>query len=159
YALVEAPAREGDVDGLAEVRRRALVPVSEHVYDAPAALRLAAARAVDVLNVGLFALGGITPALRVVAIAEAAGLECLVGTTQELSIGTAAAAHLGGATGNATVPSDPVGPLLYTADVVREPVVYHRGELLPPTGPGLGLQLDPDRLREVAGPLRWEPGE
>ena len=158
YSLVEAPAREGDLEGLAEVRRRALVPVSEHVYDAPAGLRLAAARAVDVLNVGLFALGGITPALRVVAIAEAAGLDCLVGTTQELSIGTAAAAHLGVATGCVTVPSDPVGPLLYTADVVRTPVVYDGGHLLPPAGPGLGLELDTERLQEAAGPLRWEPG-
>ncbi|CAM3305885.1 mandelate racemase/muconate lactonizing enzyme family protein [Occultella aeris] len=158
YALVEAPARAGDVAGLAEVRRRGLVPVSEHVYDAASALRLVSERAVDVLNVGLFALGGITPALQVIAIAEAAGLDCLIGTTQELSIGTAAAAHLGVATGCVTVASDPVGPLLYRSDVVERPVTYSGGALQPPSGPGLGLELDPERLREVAGPLRWERG-
>lgn len=158
YALVEAPAREGDIAGLSEVRRRTLVPVSEHVYDGAAGLRLAAERAVDVLNVGLFALGGLTAALRVVAIAEAAGLECLVGTTQELSIGTAAAAHLGVTSAAATVAADPVGPLLYTADVVKEQVVYSGGALLAPTGPGLGLELDPDALAAVAGPLRWDVG-
>ncbi|HIZ35857.1 MAG TPA: hypothetical protein H9815_08770 [Candidatus Ruania gallistercoris] len=157
YALVEAPAREGDLEGLAEVRRRALVPVSEHVYDAPGALRLVSARAVDVLNVGLFALGGITPAQRVIAIAEAAGLDCLIGTTQELSIGTAAAAHLGVATGCVTVASDPVGPLLYRSDVVTDPVTYADGRLRAPAGPGLGVEIDPERLREAAGPLRWEP--
>lgn len=158
YALVEAPAREGDLDGLAQVRRRALVPVSEHVYDAPGALRLVSGRAVDVLNVGLFALGGITPALRVVAIAEAAGLDCLIGTTQELSIGTAAAAHLGVATRSVTVASDPVGPLLYCSDVVTHPVTYTAGELVAPDGPGLGLEIDPAQLHRVAGPLRWDPG-
>ncbi len=158
YALVEAPAHEGDLDGLAQVRRRALVPVSEHVYDASAALRLVSARAVDVLNVGLFALGGITPALRVIAIAEAAQVECLIGTTQELSIGTAAAVHLGVATECVTIASDPVGPLLYRSDVVAAPVTYSGGELLAPTGPGLGMEIDPERLQEVAGPLRWDAG-
>src|SRR5699024_9157296 len=92
-------------------------------------------------------LGGITPALRVVAIAEAAGLDGLVGTTQELSIGTAAAAHLGVATGCVTVPRDPAGPLLYTADVVRTPGVYAGGHLLPPAGPGLGPGWTPSACR------------
>lgn len=158
YGLIEAPAREGDVAGLREVRRRALVGVSEHVYDAAAGLRLAAARAVDVLNVGLFALGGITPALKVVAIAEAAGLQCLIGTTQELSIGTAAAAHMGVTSPAADVAADPVGPLLYTADVVTRRVEYRDGALIPPSGPGLGMELDRDALAAAAGPLRWDAG-
>jgi len=158
YALVEAPARAGDLVGLGEVRRRTLVPVSEHVYDGAAGLRLAAEGAVDVLNVGLFALGGLTAALRVVSIAEAAGLACLIGTTQELSIGTAAAAHLGVTSAAATVAADPVGPLLYTADVVEQQVEYRDGALIPPTGPGLGLEIDQERLAELAGPLQWDVG-
>ncbi|WP_116951873.1 mandelate racemase/muconate lactonizing enzyme family protein [Jiangella endophytica] len=156
YELVEAPARERDAEGLAFVRRRTLVAVSEHVYDGAWALELVAARAVDVLNVGLFALGGITPARRVAAIAEAAGLRCLVGTTQELSIGTAAAAHFGAATESASVACDPVGPLLYAGDVVERPVEYRDGGLVVPHGPGLGLAIDPERLAAVAGPLRWD---
>ncbi|UFU02786.1 mandelate racemase/muconate lactonizing enzyme family protein [Ruania suaedae] len=158
YALVEAPAHEGDVTGLAEVRRRTLIPVSEHVYDARSALRLVAERAVDVFNVGLFALGGITPAQQVIAIADAARLDTLIGTTQELSIGTAAAAHLGVATVSARVAADPVGPLLYDGDVVTEPVTYRQGHLAPPPGPGLGMSLDARQLQQAAGPLRWEAG-
>ncbi|UFU06204.1 mandelate racemase/muconate lactonizing enzyme family protein [Ruania halotolerans] len=158
YALVEAPAYEGDIDGLAEVRRRTLIPVSEHIYDARSALRLASERAVDVFNVGLFALGGITPAQQVIAIAEAARLECLIGTTQELSIGTAAAAHLGLATVSARVAADPVGPLLYDGDVVTDPVTYREGRLTAPTGPGLGMTIDADRLLQASGPLRWDAG-
>ncbi|WP_420111115.1 mandelate racemase/muconate lactonizing enzyme family protein [Pseudactinotalea sp.] len=158
YALVEAPAHEGDIAGLGEVRRRTLVPVSEHVYDGAAGLRLAGARAVDVLNVGLFALGGLTAALRVVSIAESAGLACLIGTTQELAIGTAAAAHLGVTSAAATVAADPVGPLLYTADVVKDPLEYRDGALVPPVGPGLGVEIDPERLAAIAGPLTWDTG-
>ncbi|WP_020574357.1 mandelate racemase/muconate lactonizing enzyme family protein [Actinopolymorpha alba] len=158
YELVEAPARSGDSAGLAYVRDRALLPVSEHVYSDRWALELVTARAVDILNVGLFALGGITPVRRVLAIAEAAGLRCLVGTTQELSIGTAAAAHVGASASVVTVASDPVGPLLYLEDVVREKARYAGGELVVPTGPGLGVELDRTRLDAVAGPLSWSGG-
>lgn len=155
FELVEAPAKVGDIEGLAFVRDRGPVPVSEHVYDGRWALDLVAARAVDVLNVGLFALGGITPARRILAVAEAAGLACLIGTTQELAIGTAAAAHVGVAARTATVAADPVGPLLYTTDVVAESVEYVGGELLAPAGPGLGMELDPARLEAARGQLAW----
>ncbi|MFC7625498.1 mandelate racemase/muconate lactonizing enzyme family protein [Microlunatus sp. GCM10028923] len=155
YQLVEAPAYERDTEGLAFVRSRTLVPVSEHVHDRRWAIELAAARAVDVFNLGLFTLGGITPARSMAAIAEAAGLRCLIGTTQELAIGTAAAAQFGVATMIADEPADPVGPLLYTTDVVTTELDYSSGELHPPTGPGLGVTLDPERLAAARGPLRW----
>ena len=94
YEFVEAPARAGDHDGLRFVRERTLVPVSEHATS-PRALQLVASGAVDILNVGLFVLGGITPALRVLGIAQAAGASVVIGTTQELSIGTATGALVG----------------------------------------------------------------
>lgn len=158
YGLVEAPALAGDTEGLSFVRSRTLVPVSEHVHDWRWALELAAERAVDVFNIGLFTLGGITPALSMAALAESAGLRCLVGTTQELAIGTAAAAHFGVATASASEPADPVGPLLYTRDVVSAGPVYRDGSLFAPSGPGLGVALDPELLEAARGPLRWTGG-
>ncbi|MEV1147598.1 enolase C-terminal domain-like protein, partial [Micromonospora sp. NPDC049799] len=155
FDLVESPAPHHDVRGLVYARDRLPVPVSEHVYGFRWALDLVAADAVDVFNVSVIAIGGITPARRIFAIAEAAGKTCLVGTTQELSIGTAAAAHVAMATPSVTWPSDPVGPLLYTRDVVRDPVRYMGGRLRVPTGPGLGMTLDPERVAASAGPLTW----
>lgn len=155
FDLVEAPAPNHDVKGLVYARNRLPLPISEHVYGNRWALDLVAADAVDVFNVSVIAIGGITPARRIFAIAEAAGKQCLVGTTQELSIGTAAAAHVAMAMPAVTVPSDPVGPLLYTCDVVTEPVRYERGRLRVPDGPGLGMTLDPARVRAAAGPLTW----
>ncbi|MFF3348943.1 mandelate racemase/muconate lactonizing enzyme family protein [Streptomyces sp. NPDC002779] len=155
FDLVEAPAPNHDVRGLVYARNRLPVPISEHVYGFRWALDLVAADAVDVFNVSVIAIGGITPARRIFAIAEAAGKSCLVGTTQELSIGTAAAAHVAMAMAPVTVPSDPVGPLLYTRDVVSDPVRYIDGRLHVPSGPGLGMQLDPELVKASAGPLTW----
>ncbi|ANZ39839.1 hypothetical protein BBK82_31130 [Lentzea guizhouensis] len=155
YGLVEAPAPNHDVRGLVYARNRLHVPISEHVYSNRWALDLVAADAVDVFNVSVIAIGGISPARRIFAIAEAAEKSCLIGTTQELSIGTAAAAHVAMAMPAATLPSDPVGPLLYTRDVVRHPVSYDKGRLRVPEGLGLGMELDPDLLAASAGPLTW----
>ncbi|MFE9812762.1 mandelate racemase/muconate lactonizing enzyme family protein [Streptomyces sp. NPDC005548] len=155
YELVEAPAPNHDVRGLVYARNRLAVPISEHVYGFRWALDLVAADAVDVFNVSVIAIGGITPARRIFSIAEAAGKSCLVGTTQELSIGTAAAAHVAMAMPPATEPSDPVGPLLYTRDVVTDPVRYIDGRLHVPSGPGLGMTLDPELVKASAGALTW----
>ncbi|MFH9263944.1 mandelate racemase/muconate lactonizing enzyme family protein [Streptomyces sp. NPDC017546] len=155
YGLVEAPAPNHDVRGLVYARNRLAVPISEHVYGFRWALDLVAADAVDVFNVSVIAIGGITPARRIFSIAEAAGKTCLVGTTQELSIGTAAAAHIAMAMPPVTEPSDPVGPLLYTRDVVTDPVRYIDGRLHVPSGPGLGMTLDPELVKASASPLTW----
>lgn len=155
FDMVEAPARNHDIRGLAFAKDRLPVPVSEHVYGNRWALDLVAADAVDVFNVSVIAIGGITPARRIFAIAEAAEKTCLVGTTQELSVGTAAAAHVAMAMQSVKLPSDPVGPLLYTTDVVTDPVRYENGHLKVPEGPGLGMSLNPDRLNACASPLTW----
>ena len=156
YEFVEAPARVCDHDGLRFVRERTLVPVSEHATSPRAALQLVASGAVDILNVGLFVLGGITPALRVLGIAQAAGASVVIGTTQELSIGTAAGALVGVSTSAEVLASDPVGPLLYQRDVVATPVEFRDSALIPPIGPGLGMAISPERLLAAAEPLRWD---
>lgn len=155
FDLVESPAPHHDVRGLAWARGEIEHPVSEHTYSYRWALALAEADAVDVFNVSVIAIGGITAARKILAIAEAAEKDWLVGTTQELSIGSAAAAHLGAASPSAPLPSDPVGPTLYTHDVVERPVEYANGSLMVPRGPGLGMALDADRVAEIAGPLTW----
>jgi muconate cycloisomerase len=155
FDVVEAPAPDHDLRGLAQVRAEIEQPVSEHTYSYRWALQLVEADAVDVFNVSVIAIGGLSGARKILAIAEAAGKDVIIGTTQELSIGTAAAAHLGVASPVEVLPSDPVGPRLYTRDVVREPVRYEGGVLRVPSGPGLGMELDPDRLRAGASPLTW----
>jgi muconate cycloisomerase len=41
------------------------------------------------------------------------------------------------------------GPLLLTEEVLREPLVYRDFELQVPTGPGLGVEIDTDKLRSL----------
>jgi L-alanine-DL-glutamate epimerase-like enolase superfamily enzyme len=154
FSLIESPALENDDDGLREFRRRSRWPVSEHVNHVHHAWHLLHAGLVDILNVSPYVVGGLRPSLRILGLAEAAQAGVLLGTTQELDLGTAALAHLGAAARALDYAADCTGPELYTARVVRAPLRYAAGELFVPDGPGLGLEVDEALLAEHAAGAR-----
>lgn len=156
--LVESVALRGDLDGLAEYRRRGRWPVSEHVHGSRHAWELLHRGSVDILNISPYVLGGIRATIRTAFLAEAAGASVLIGTTQELNLGTAAVAHVGAVLPALPYPADNIGPRLYTSDVVTQGVEYEHGDLLVPDGPGLGPVVDQDRLHALRSDGRWTFG-
>jgi len=153
--LIESPALKNDLEGMVEVRRRVDLPVSEHCNSFFQARLMLEKGCVDIFNICTVFIGGIGPARQLFTLAETFGVHCLIGTTQELSIGTAAQAHLGASFARLDHPGDPVGPRLYAEDVVRKRVDYVAGHLVVPTGPGLGMELDPELVRKLESPLQW----
>ncbi|MGD0949053.1 MAG: mandelate racemase/muconate lactonizing enzyme family protein [Candidatus Binatia bacterium] len=143
---VEQPVADAAV--LAQVRRAVDVPIAadECVTDAAAVQRLAALRAADVIIVKP-ALLGLRAAIAVVRTAQACGMNVVVTSVLDTSVGIAAALHLA-----ATLP-DPVLPCglatasLLAGDLAREPLVPRNGWLEVPRGPGLGIQLDTEMLQ------------
>jgi len=103
-------------------------------------------------------LGGLRASLRLIALAEAARASVLIGTTQELSLGTAAVAHLAAAARVLDYPGDNTGPQLYTDDVVKMPVQYVQSHLMVPEGPGLGIEIDEEKLTEMTANAAWTFG-
>ena len=155
-SLIESPCPRDDLDGLLEVRRRVDHPISEHVCSMFQAKLFLQRGGLDIFNICTTFIGGITPALKLFALAETAGVACLIGTTQELSLGTAAQAHVGATAVKLQFPSDPTGPRLYAEDVTRHGVKYENGFLIVPEGPGLGIDVDPERLKHLASPLQTD---
>jgi len=154
---VESVARGHRPEDMARVRAQVDVMVSEHVTTLPEALAYVKAGAVDVFVVSIHS-GGIVPALRVFDIALGAGLKCLLSTTQETSIGTAATAVLGAVAPELHMPGYAVGPVLYTEDIAVEPVRYEGATMLIPTGPGLGIEMDQEKLAAARCPeTEWLP--
>jgi o-succinylbenzoate synthase len=137
---------------LAQVRRAVDVPIAadECVADAAAVRQLAALGAADVVVVKP-ALLGLHAAVSVVRAAQACGMGVVVTSALDTSIGIAAALHLA-----ATLP-DPVLPCglatasLLAGDLTREPLTPRGGWLEVPRGPGLGVQLDTESLRQWGG--------
>ncbi|WP_394888455.1 mandelate racemase/muconate lactonizing enzyme family protein [Mesorhizobium sp. AaZ16] len=156
FELIESPCWAEDYEGMSELRRRIDVDISEHISSQAQAMRMIKAGAVDVFNITIQS-GGIYQAKKLFDLAEAAGLKCLISTTQEMSLGTAANAHLAAVIPQLHYAGDPVGPLLYVEDVVTEPLRYEGTRLIVPTGPGLGFELDRDKLEALRGPLlEWD---
>jgi len=148
--LVEQPLAAADLEGLAFVRQQVGVPImaDESVWTPADALACVRTGAVDVFNVYVAEAGGLLPAARIFTLAETARLPCIVGSMPELGIGTAAQAHLAFAMGNLGFASDVNGFAYHLDDVVDHGLVIADGHLLPPRGPGLGVELDRARLEK-----------
>jgi len=143
----DTPARQ-----LAQLRSEVSVPIIEHVgdFDDAFTLALLANKAVDAINVIPAQAGGLRRAMRLLQLAQAAGMPALLGSTVELGIGTAAALHVAAAATAVTWASDLVGPGLLTADVVEPAIRYESGGLALPPGAGLGVCLSASAME------RWQ---
>ena len=150
--LVEQPLPAWNIAGMARLRTRATVPLmaDESVFSAHEMADVARAGAADVVSLKLVKHGGLLATRDVAAVAEAAGIGIYGGCLLESSIG--AAAHLAVFAG---LPSlawgcEHFGPQILTEDLVTEPLRFADFHIHPPTGPGLGVTLDPDKLRRFA---------
>jgi len=149
--FAEQPVAPLDVQWMADVRRNVPVPVmaDESCYTLQDAMALARAGAADILSVYVGKGGGIGPARKVAAVAEAAGLTCTVGSNLEMGVASAAMAHLATSTpgiGAEEFPCDILGPLAYEEDLLTEPLEVRDGAVRAPDKPGLGIELDDSKL-------------
>jgi L-alanine-DL-glutamate epimerase-like enolase superfamily enzyme len=149
--FAEQPVPALDVAWLADVRANVRVPVmaDESVYTLQDAMAVARAGAADVLSVYIGKGGGIGPARKVAAVAEAAGLTCTVGSNLELGVASAAMIHLAMATpgiGAEEFPCDILGPFFYDDMLLAEPLPIVAGSARPLEKPGLGVELDEEKV-------------
>jgi len=100
--FAEQPVPAEDIKGLIDVRKNSPIPImaDESVHSPEDALRLIQAEAIDLINIKLMKSGGILKGRKIAAIAEAAGIPCMIGCMGESEIGIAAGAHLAAAVQN-----------------------------------------------------------
>ncbi|SPT80816.1 muconate cycloisomerase [Niallia circulans] len=157
--LVESPALRNDFAGLHHFRMRCELPVSEHVWSLRQQSEMIKHDSVDIFNIAPVFIGGITQARKAADAAAVAEKSVLIGTTQELSIGTTAMAYFGSTLDHLNYISDPTGPELYVGDVVKNKVNYENGYLHLPerSTVGLGMELDWEKVEQYrVESLNWE---
>ena len=142
----EQPSRSLRVS--AEFVRRVDLPVSWHINSLELGMEAIERRACTAFNVACVC-GGPTHIRRLFALAEAAGFRCLIGTDQESTLGVSAQVSVGIAMPNTNLPCDPMGPVLYTASPAVERVRAEGSYLYPFEGPGLGVEIDADKLHDL----------
>lgn len=140
--LIEQPLAVDDIEGYA-LLRAANYPIPIFA-DEPIKTAVDVqqwAPLVDGVNIKLMKAGGIAGALDAIAAARAAGLQVMLGCMIETSLGASAALALAGLADLL----DLDGPLLIANDP-GSGLRYEGAALLPLSGPGLGVTIDPALL-------------
>ncbi|MGR3376762.1 muconate/chloromuconate family cycloisomerase [Salipiger abyssi] len=112
------------------------------------AMAYAAGRSADVFAVKIAQSGGLKRGSEVVSIAQAAGIGLYAGTMLEAGVGTAAALQLFSTFPELDWGTELFGPLLMKQDILAEPIRYEDFSVHLPEGPGLGAELDEDRIAQ-----------
>lgn len=94
--LVEQPVIAHDIEGLKYVTDNVDTPImaDESLFLPEDGFKILKLRAADILNIKLMKCGGLHNALKINAMAESCGVECMLGSMIESKIGITAAAHL-----------------------------------------------------------------
>ncbi|HBF39443.1 MAG TPA: dipeptide epimerase [Firmicutes bacterium] len=139
--LVEQPVAAHDVEGLKHVTDNVAIPVmaDESMFSPLDALKIMQMRAADLVNIKLMKTGGIHNALKICAMAEVNGIECMMGCMLEGKISVTAAAHLAAAK-RVITKIDLDGPSLCSADPIIGGALFDEYQIRIGEEPGFGFQ-------------------
>ncbi|MEJ3654350.1 enolase C-terminal domain-like protein [Actinomycetes bacterium KLBMP 9759] len=150
---VEQPVDGTDALAMRRVRSMIDLPVAidEGSFTARDLARTVALDAADLVVVKICKAGGIRQALKTAQVATASGLELLASGLTDCGVGFAAALHLF-AQLELALPAELNGPELL-ADLYVEGLAITKAVATVPTAPGLGVEVDEERIRSEAQEL------
>jgi muconate cycloisomerase len=134
------------------------VIVDEGCWSPFDAMEIARRSSADVLSIYFTKAGGLIRSMEIGAIGRAAGMPVNVNGSLESGVGNAANLHLSAALEGQVLPGvitvntllgrerTKVGGIFYVDDVITEPFAYADGCLVVPDKPGLGVDLDMDKM-------------
>jgi L-alanine-DL-glutamate epimerase-like enolase superfamily enzyme len=161
--FVEEPVKRWDLDGMAKVARAVGVPISsdESNTSLDSVLKIIQRGAASIINIKISKNGGLTRSKKIAALAEAAGIPCIVGGANTYEVGRQACRHFAVSTPQAQLGmgSEGCAPASQSKidDVTRTVLTYDdvtRGDgfVGVSPGPGLGVELDEEKIRKYGVP-------
>lgn len=145
--IVEDPMQNWDVDGRRKLAERLNVPMlGDECVTTPAELR----REIDLGILRMINLkpprSGYHASRKIVHLAEQAGLACMMGTMLETDIGVLAAAHFAAAFKAFTYPAELTYCFKMQDHLLTTRLPVRDGVLHLPDRPGIGAEIDEDKL-------------
>lgn len=146
--FAEQPVAASDYAGMAYVQRLVDTPLMAHesCFSLRDFTALADLGAVRVLGVNSERPGGLTLALRAIAVAESRGMGVVI-HNQPLGLASAMHLHLAAARFHALGHAvELFGHIMMEDDIIASPIEYSGGKAVLPDGPGWGVEPDPSAL-------------
>lgn len=145
----EQPMPEDLLDDSARIRGLTSTPLAlnESVTTLAVVRKILEKEAADYLLPDTYQSGGIWPVKLIADFAAAANTPCIVHCAHDLGPKTAAMLHLAASTPNFSLANDCTYYGLVD-DVLAEPFQIRNGRLPVPQGPGLGIEVSLDKVRQ-----------
>jgi muconate cycloisomerase len=148
--FIEQPVARQHLGAMASFAAALDTPIlaDESCFDARDLNEIIRLEAADAISVKLMKCGGLHKAQGLMAIADMAGLPGYGGTLWEGGIALAAGTQLIAATPGISLGCEFYMPHhVLTEDVLEERIPHHRGEVVVPGGPGLGIAVSDASIR------------
>jgi L-alanine-DL-glutamate epimerase-like enolase superfamily enzyme len=149
-AFFEQPVAAGDLQGMHDLKEMGIpVIADESVFRLEDLVAVIRADAADVISIYVGKSGGPNRAVEMGRIADAFGLDSLVGSNGESGIGAAAQLQVACAMPGLSMnfPSDIIGEFYYVDGILEKPLDSDGRTVRLPDAPGLGVELRTE-LRE-----------
>ena len=145
----EEPCLAENIELLAEVRRAVQIPIvtGEALYTKEAFFQCLAGRAADILNPDICAVGGLSAMLDIAAMAQPQAVVMAPHNYNSPLVGMAATVHLSAVIPNFRITEYFVNFGRICRDIATQPLIVKDGWIDLPTSPGLGIDIDVDKLR------------
>ena len=160
YGLIYVEQPVEGIERTAEVARAIDAPVmlDESAWNAHDVLRIIETGAANIVSLYTTKPGGLLKAMETAAVCRAAGIVCNVNGSVETGVGNLANLQLAAAAPAAelscVVPvstpaearGDRIAGIYYSDDFLAEPMELVDGAIRLPGGPGMGIDIDPDKV-------------
>lgn len=153
-AIIEDPMSNADIDGRRKLATRLRVPLlGDECVQTPNDLK----REIDLGILRMINLkpprSGYFQSRKIVHLAEQAGFACVMGTFLETDIGVLACAHFTAAHRAFTYPAELTYVFKMKDRILQEPLRVENGTLFLPDRPGMGAEVDEDKLARYRVPV------
>lgn len=144
---LEQPLPEEPLTDAANLRSQTTTPIAlnESVTDPASAFAIFKADAAAFLLPDTHLAGGIWPCVQIGTLCEAAGVPCIMHCGHDLGPKTAAMLHIAAAGPAYSLANDCTYYGLQD-DILKKPIPIHEGKMTVPTSPGLGIEVDQEKL-------------
>ncbi len=148
--LIEDPIESWDLEDWTFLTNKSKIPIcADHpIFGPEDAFRFLARRAAQIIKVKMSKVGGLNNAKKIIHVAEAAGVDVIIGRGATDNITMMAEVHLIASSKNALTVGEMTGSVRLKDHEVKNPVQVVDGKVTMTPLPGLGLELDEEKLRK-----------